>query len=286
VFTGAPGTQEAWIDHIHADDRASVSEAWRRALESGQTYEREVRLRAADGSHRWFLSRALPVRNGAGEVELWLGTGTDIHEAKLNLEAREILSQELSHRIKNIFSVVGSLIALSAREDPAQAPFANALRNRIAALARAHEFVRPHSPASAARGGKRTFSAFITDLLAAYSQGDPRRIRFTGDDFTFGDKSATPLALFFHELGTNAAKYGALSVGGGRVTIASRRDGDNFVITWSETGGPKLAGEPTREGFGTSLARLSVEGQLGGSIAKTWAPDGLNVIVHIPAEAL
>jgi PAS domain S-box-containing protein len=286
AFTGSPGTPESWVDHIHPDERAGVSLAWRHSMTTGETYEREVRLRAADGSYRWFLCRAVPVRDAAGLIEHWLGTGTDIHEARLNLEAREILSQELSHRIKNIFSVVGSLIALSAREAPGQAAFAQALRSRISALARAHEFVRPHSPASALRDGRRTFSGFIADLLAAYSEGDPNRIRFSGEDFTFGDKSATPLALFFHELGTNAAKYGALSTIDGHVEIASKQDGERWVVVWTERGGPILVGTPKREGFGTKLAQLSVEGQLGGSIAKAWDRDGLRVTIGLPSSVM
>jgi PAS domain S-box-containing protein len=286
AYTGSPGTPESWVDHIHPDDRPGVSEAWRHSIESGDTYEREVRLRAADGSYRWFLCRAVPVRDAAGLIEHWLGTGTDIHEARLNLEAREILSQELSHRIKNIFAVVGSLISLSAREYPGQAAFANTLRSRIGALARAHEFVRPHSPDSVQRGGQRTFCGFMADLLAAYTEGEPERIRFSGEDFTFGDKSATPLALFFHELGTNAAKYGALSVNGGHVEIVSRHEGDHWVVVWTERGGPPVTSMPDREGFGTRLAQLSVEGQLGGSIAKAWDHDGLRVTIGLPASVL
>ncbi|MBI1359718.1 MAG: PAS domain-containing protein [Alphaproteobacteria bacterium] len=285
-FTGSPGTAQAWVDHIHPDDRPGVSEAWRRSIETGETYEREVRLRDANGAYRWFLCRAVPLRNASGQIEQWLGAGTDIHEARLNLEAREILSQELSHRIKNIFSVVGSLIALSARDDPAQTAFANGLRNRVSALARAHEFVRPHSPESALRGGTRTFSGFIADLLAAYSEDDSGRIRFTGEDFSFGDKCATPLALFFHELGTNAAKYGALSRPGGHVEIDSSREGADWRVTWSEHGGPEISAPPSREGFGTKLAQLSVEGQLGGSIAKSWTPEGLRVDIRLPADVM
>jgi PAS domain S-box-containing protein len=286
AYTGEPGTPETWVDHIHPDDRPGVSESWRKSIAAGDTYEHELRLRGADGSYRWFLCRAVPVRDGAGLIEHWLGTGTDIHEARLNLEAREILSQELSHRIKNIFSVVGSLIALSARETPEQASFANALRSRINALARAHEFVRPDGRAGAQRDGARTFSGFIADLLAAYAEGEPNRIRFSGDDFTFGDKSATPLALFFHELGTNAAKYGALSVVGGHVEIAAKQDGDTWMVTWIEQGGPPISAPPNREGFGTKLARLSVEGQLGGSIAKAWERDGLRVTIGLPLSVM
>ncbi len=285
-YTGSPGTQETWIDHIHPDDRPGVSEAWRHSIETGETYEREVRLRDANGSYRWFICRAVPLRDEKGRIDQWLGAGADIHESRLNLEARELISQELSHRIKNIFSVVGSLVSLSARDNPAQAAFADGLRNRISALARAHEFVRPHSPESALRGGQRTFSGFISDLLAAYSESDPQRIRFSGEDFTFGDKCATPLALFFHELGTNAAKYGALSRADGHVAIASHRVGADWQVIWSEHGGPEIEASPAREGFGTKLAQLSVEGQLGGSIHKTWGRDGLRVDIRIPVEIL
>jgi two-component sensor histidine kinase len=126
----------------------------------------------------------------------------------------------------------------------------------------------------------------MAELLAAYGEDSSGRIRFSGEDFSFGDKSATPLALFFHELGTNAAKYGALSTADGCISIATRRDGDSWVICWTEEGGPRLSGEPDREGFGTRLAQLSIEGQLGGSIAKEWKPEGLSVTVHLPMHVM
>lgn len=285
-YTGASPDKAAWRGHVHPDDLDKAREAWGAALKGGQPYEADLRLRSADGGYRWFLCRAFPLRDEFGGIECWLGTGTDIHEARLNLEARELLSQELSHRIKNIFSVVGSLIALSARSDPSQKAFASTLRDRIAALARAHEFVRPHSAASAARNGRRTFSAFMQDLLAAYGDGVHERVVLSGDDFLFGDRSATPLALLFHELATNAAKYGAFSVPQGRVEVETRRHRDSWTISWREIGGPAIASEPAREGFGTTLARLSVEGQLGGSISKEWRKEGLRVAIHLPAATL
>lgn len=285
-FTGAQPTPETWVDHIHPDDRAGVAKDWRHSLATAETYQREVRMRGADGGYRWFLCRAVPLRNAAGEVEAWLGAGTDIHEARLNLEARELISHELSHRIKNIFSVIGSLVALSARSDPSQAAFAASLRSRIFALARAHEFVRPHSPESAARTGPRTFAAFIRELLSAYADENGARVAFAGEDFTFGDKSATALALFFHELGTNAAKYGALSTPAGQVAITATRSGDRMLIEWRERGGPPIAKPPEREGFGATLARLSIEGQLDGALARAWEPDGLVVTVRIPMSVL
>src|SRR5690606_4952175 len=98
--------------------------------------------------YRWTLGRALPIRDSRGAIVRWMGTCTDVHEAKKHAEKVEILSRELSHRIKNIFAVIRSLVSLSARQAPEHKPFAEAIKQRIAALGRAHEFVRPHSEAS------------------------------------------------------------------------------------------------------------------------------------------
>ena len=102
----------------------------------------------------------------------------------------------------------------------------------------------------------------------------------------FDDQAATSVALLFHELATNAAKYGALSEKGGMVALSTARDEDRFVLTWTESGGPTVQGEPSRTGFGSSLATLSVQGQLGGRLEREWRQEGLKVIVDLPATAL
>lgn len=107
-----------------------------------------------------------------------------------------------------------------------------------------------------------------------------------GDDAVFDDQAATSVALLFHELATNAAKYGALSEKGGLVSLRTARDEDRFVLTWTETGGPPIQNPPARTGFGSSLATLSVQGQLGGRLDREWGPEGLKMIVDLPATAL
>ena len=102
----------------------------------------------------------------------------------------------------------------------------------------------------------------------------------------FDDQAATSVALLFHELATNAAKYGALATAAGRVELATRRDDDRFILTWTEIGGPAIEAPPERQGFGSSLASLSVEGQLGGRLHREWAADGLRIVVDLPATAL
>ena len=290
TFTGAAEGStlgDAWGDMIHPDDQERARTAWRTSLNTGEPYEMEYRLRHHTGAYVWTLGRAMPIRNAAGVVTRWFGTGTDIAEMKRLEQAKALLSQELSHRIKNIFAVISALLALSARQYPEAKAFAKAARTRIAALARAHEFVRPHTESSRPSLDGTTLHAFLRDLFLPYDNeaGEPRVV-ISGDDADFDDQAATPVALLFHELATNAAKYGALSVPDGRVALTTLRSDDRYVMTWQERGGPPLTGTPDASGFGSSLLALSVEGQLGGSLKQVWGPEGLKVTADIPATAL
>ncbi|RYG20510.1 MAG: PAS domain S-box protein [Caulobacteraceae bacterium] len=289
-FTGVPAGStdgEGWNDMFHPDDQERARIRWTHSLATGEPYEIEYRLRHRSGVYRWTLGRAMPIRNEGGEITRWFGTCTDIDDLKRIEQSKELLSQELSHRIKNIFAVVSALIALSARQFPEAKGFAAAVRTRINALARAHEFVRPHTETSRPTVGTMTLHAFLSDLFKPYTdEKGEARIRLTGDDATFDDQAATSVALLFHELATNAAKYGALSAVGGRVEVTTVKDDGRFVLTWQETGGPPVSGPPQHTGFGSSLATLSVEGQLGGRLERNWDVGGLRVVADLPATAL
>ncbi len=289
-FTGVPAGStdgEGWNDMFHPDDQQRAWTVWRHSLETGDLYEIEYRLRRHDGVYRWTLGRATPIRNEAGEITRWFGTCTDIEDLKRSEEGKDLLSQELSHRIKNIFAVVSSLIALSAREHPEAKAFAASARDRINALARAHEFVRPHSEVSQPLMGDTTLHTFLAALFRPYVDGQGRsRVVIEGDDATFDDQAATSVALLFHELATNAAKYGALSVPAGSVLLRTRNEGDRFILTWTERDGPPVTGKPARQGFGSALSALSVEGQLGGRLERRWEEGGLVLEADLPATAL
>jgi len=290
-FTGtAPGSTdgEGWNDVFHPDDQQRAWGLWRHSLETGDPYEIEYRLKRHDGVYCWTLGRATAVRDETGRIVRWFGTCTDIDDLKKMDQAKELLSQELSHRIKNIFAVVSALVALSARKYPEAKPFAQALRTRINALARAHEFVRPHSDVSQPLMGNMTLHGFLAALFSPYTddQGNAR-VRISGDDAAFDDQAATSVALLFHELATNASKYGALSVEGGYVEVTTEQSGGGtFHLAWRERGGPEVKGVPQTAGFGSSLATLSVEGQLAGKLSRNWNPDGLEVLIDLPGTAL
>jgi PAS domain S-box-containing protein len=289
AFTGVPKGStdgEGWKDVFHPDDQPEAWSRWRHSLSSGEPYEIEYRIRHHSGDYRWTLGRALPIRDAEGRIIRWMGTCTDIDKAKRIAEQNEILSRELSHRIKNIFAVIGGLVGLSARRHPEAKTYAKELQARIGALARAHEFVRPHSEESAPYIESSSLHAMLRDLFAAYPALSEGRLTIGGSDLAIDDRGATPMALVFHELATNAAKYGALSVHEGTVDINSSVEDDVIQITWTENGGPEITGEPGRRGFGSQLAELSIVQQLGGEIGRNWQRGGLVVEISIPAGRL
>jgi len=133
--------------------------------------------------------------------------------------------------------------------------------------------------------GVGSLSGILKQIFAPYRGTDGSRIRLSGDDAAIDDRSATPLALLFHELATNAAKYGALSVPDGRVHLAVSAEGDDIRIDWREEGGPSVAPSST-DGFGSRLMTLSVERQLGGKIEREWRSEGLVISLWIPRRSM
>lgn len=203
-------------------------------------------------------------------------------ELKRTIEARDLLARELSHRIKNVFSVVNGLASASARDSEARA-FAAAFRQRIGALARAHDYVLPGS-VSARNAGESTLKGMLEVLLRPYD-ADGTRVRITGDDLPLGQSAATTLALILHEHATNAIKYGALSTPEGRVHVDCRADGASFEITWEERGGPATSGPPAETGFGTMMVSSGID-SLGGTMTPEWAASGLRVTLSMPLRSL
>jgi two-component sensor histidine kinase len=204
----------------------------------------------------------------------------------MDAEQNAILSRELSHRIKNIFAVINGLIGQSARSYPDARPFAQLLQERVAALGAAHEFVRPHSEESRPEVGESSLLRMLARLFAAYPAFDEGRMTLTGDDLPIDDRGATPIALVFHELATNASKYGALSMPEGEVRVTSKLSDGFARLEWIETGGPPITAQPQRTGFGSRLVDLSINGQLGGRLERDWRPEGLAVAIDIALPRL
>jgi PAS domain S-box-containing protein len=275
-----PRSLAAWRPLVHPEDADRVLQTWSASFGEGQAFQCEYRLRQADGSWRWALARALPMTGPDGSVTRWYGTLTDIDDGRRVSENRDLLARELSHRIKNIFAVVAGLVSIRARRHDHARAFADEVIDAIRALGRAHDFVRP---VEGAKGDK--LRGLLEELMAPYAD-DNGRITLTGGDCTIGPRAATPLALVFHELATNSAKYGALSLPGGSIEISIDCPEDGEArIGWRERGGPATT-EPGSEGFGSRLVQMAIEGQLGGRMERRFVPTGLEVDLAFPASAI
>ncbi|TCT13530.1 PAS domain S-box-containing protein [Tepidamorphus gemmatus] len=287
-FTGVPPGStdgEAWNGMFHPEDQERAWAVWRHSLATGEPYHIEYRLRHRSGQYRWVIGRAQPVRGADGRIVRWYGTCTDVHDLKTAEEQRELIAHELSHRIKNIFAVIGGIISITARGFPQARDFADTIRARIAALGRAHDYVRPHGPESAAPEAANVHG-LIAALLKPYQIDGDGRISVDGGDVPIGPRAATAMALVIHELATNAVKYGALSVPGGKLRINCEADGDTFRMNWLEENGPRIAAAPAQSGFGSQLSQRVAAGQLGARIEQDWNPAGLRFRIDIPVSAI
>jgi PAS domain S-box-containing protein len=288
AFTGVPEGStdgEGWAGMFHPEDQDAAWAKWRHSLATGDPYEVEYRLRRHDGVYRWTLGRALPVY-AEGRIVRWIGTCTDIHDAKMAAEQNEVLSRELSHRIKNIFSVIAGLIELTARSRPDHQPTLKELVQRVVSLGRAHNFARPHSDTSRPHLPNSQLHGLLVELMAPYQSAAGDRVLIESDEIRLDDRGATPIALIVHELATNSAKYGALSAERGGVGIRSRLIGDEVVIEWQERNGPPVTGPPAQTGFGSRMISLSAERQLAGTVTMRWEPTGLVVTIKVPEANL
>lgn len=177
-------------------------------------------------------------------------------------DRRQLLTHELAHRMKNTLSVVQSLVGQTLRDQPA---VASKLSARLAALAATNDLLIK----SEWRG------ANVTEILAGeFAPYDPARFHLDGGDFECPSEIATMLALIFHELTTNAAKYGALSTPHGTVALAWQNRDGRAEFDWVESGGPEPVA-PRRQGFGTTLLRKGLR-QFEGSVHMEFARGGLH----------
>jgi PAS domain S-box-containing protein len=250
----------------------------------------EVQVERPDGTRITAVANISPLRNQRGEITGAINSFFDITERKLHEEQQELLLKEMDHRVKNLFAIVGGMVTLSARSATTPKELAETVRGRLGALASAHRLIRPgQSVAEAARRGT-TLGELVRKVLSPYvdpaGTGDSIRIEIDGPEIAIGPEAATNVALVVHELATNAAKYGALSVPGGRVDISWAVVKDRLVLSWEEKDGPLITGPPEHEGFGSVLARRSVSGALRGDLNFHWNPTGLVVLVSADVERL
>jgi len=208
-----------------------------------------------------------------------------------DVTAETTLVRELDHRVKNAFASCLGLVQVAARTatELETRAMAKDLGQRINALSRAHDLVRPQISGASRLGlpQRVEFVALARLILAAHMSEAPQRITLRGPPTMIGPQTAPGMALLLHELATNALKYGALSVAGGAVVLDWVIDGPLFRLEWSEVGGPPLAGPPARSGFGSRLLRQPDLGALRRGAVLDWGdPTGLHARLAAPVSDL
>ena len=279
----------SWLEaYIDPADQHIVMHAVNEAIKSKGVFELEHRVRRVDGTLGWTFSRAIPLLDDHGEIVEWLGTASDVTERRRAQEQQQLLVRELSHRVKNLFAIAGGMVALSARSAKTPEDMARAVRNRLDALARAHELAIPALTAAGdARTRGTTLDTLVRAICSPYLDGKAAEgIVAEGPPAQLAGQAVTSFALVLNELATNAVKYGALSAPTGRIEVTWSLDNSTLSVIWTERDGPTVDGRPNGHGFGTLLARRSIEGQLGGAIEYDWLREGVRVRLSVPAERL
>ncbi|PSJ52226.1 sensor histidine kinase [Pseudaminobacter soli (ex Li et al. 2025)] len=198
---------------------------------------------------------------------------------------REIVSNELEHRIKNLFALVNGLIGLSIRDNPDLRPLADTLKNRLVALQHAHGLIRTMNSSSSGAGELTSLKALIGVLLRPYDGRAEEHLLVDGDDAFIDSGTVTLLALVFHELATNSAKYGALSDPGGTLEVNIKRHSDALRMEWIEkTSRASNQTVASDSGFGSKLLDLTIKSQLQGSYTRNQTMGGLSVEIILPSK--
>jgi PAS domain S-box-containing protein len=241
-----------------------------------------VRVRK-DGSLVDISLSISPIVDSTGKIIGASKIARDIADRKRAEEQKNLLLREMDHRLKNLFALAGGMVTLSSRSASSIEDLVADLQGRFGALLRAHALTMPKAQEREAEH-IATLHALIYKVTEPYLDDQERRVVITGPDLPLGPVSLTNFALIFHEFATNALKYGALSVANGKVLIDCLEDGGSICVTWREQNVGDVNGEPPEEGFGSRLARATIQGGLGGSFSREFKSDGLEIRLRLPRD--
>lgn len=262
---------EVLLVPLYIHGAAPLGTLWIIAEREGHFTREHARAMAELGA---FVSIALRMR----EAE---------HRIQAALNEQELLAREMSHRVKNLFAITDGMIRAGARTAPDVGSFAKTLSGRLHALASAHALVSRNLREVGRTPRTGDIGSLIGAITEPYEErADAPRIRTSGPKVRCSEHALNSLALIFHELATNAAKYGALSRPTGFIDVCWTVSNGNFALIWVERGGPSLQGPVEQNGFGSTLVRSAVTGQLAGTLTHDWDPGGLKITMRIPVSTI
>jgi PAS domain S-box-containing protein len=244
--------REDLIRQIAPHSRKRAQLEFFRALRKGGSFTLEFPVIRPDGSEVWTALSGDVIKNAAGRPVSARGIDQDITERK-NWEKRQaILLRELSHRVKNTLAVIQSVARQTLRSSYSPQDFVESFEGRVGSLAASHNLL------TEANWSGTKLDVIIRRQTAVMAASFDRQMNLSGPDIELRAELSTQLGLVIHELATNAAKFGALSVPEGRVDVVWRLRNKRLKLIWRERDGPSIISKPVRSGFGTALLRSSV----------------------------
>jgi PAS domain S-box-containing protein len=264
------------VARIHPDDRERRAAELSAAIEDRKDFDLEYRILPLGGGERWVLMRGKAAYDDAGKPVRMNGVSLDITERKRAEDRQKLLLDELNHRVKNTLATVQSIAMQTRRNATGPQDFNDAFDARLAALANAHDLLTRTSWQGV------SLSDMVKLTLQPYANNE---IEVAGPAVLMGPNAAVTLNMAFHELATNAAKYGALSREGGSVDVNWSVDRNAqppaICVEWSEARGP-LVQPPVRRGFGSRVLEQGIARELGGAVSLDYRPAGLKCRMTIP----
>lgn len=229
-----------------------------------------------DRSEPWTAENISVARRLAGEIKKALQVADD---GRVQRQHLKLLVHELNHRVRNILTLVRSLIAKTQAPGTTLEDYQVALEQRIFSLATAHNML------SRAADGNVDLYELVEVELAPYSKDHPHRARIQGPQVRLSPSAGPMMALVLHELSTNAAKHGAYANDRGWVEVTWGTSPEGLYLEWAEHDGPEVK-PPSRRGFGRSLLERALPHELDGEAELRFAPKGLQARFTLPHEVM
>ena len=266
-----------WPDMWPTESRPIVENALRAAM-AGRAVSFQAFNPTVKGAPRWWDTTVSPIIVD-GKVVRVLATSRDVTSARLAESHRQLLVNELNHRVKNTLATIQSITQQSLRNAGVDAGVRDALEGRLMAIAATHNVLTDQNWSAA------SLRQIVDGSVIPY-RSNPGQLSVAGPDLKVSPKTAVVMALAFHELAINALKYGALSAPSGHVDVAWTVEADDHLhIEWRESGGPPVR-PPERRGFGTRIIEAALPGELAGTVSLDYRAEGLRCAIDAPLSAL
>lgn len=259
-------------DRIHEEDRDRRDDAVATCIAGHGDYDIEYRIVMPSGDIRWLKIRGQPFYDVDGVPLRLAGIAIDVTDRKVAEAHRALLANELNHRVKNTLATVQAIVVQTLRSNLSPEETRDIIQGRIHSLAAAGDVLTRESWDGA------TLTAVATTALAPFRAGGDRRITIRGPEVMLTPRLALAFSMAFHELATNAVKYGALTNEVGRILLDwDVLDGSRptrLRLTWHESDGPPVC-PPTRRGFGSRMIERALADELQGGAEIDYRPDGI-----------